>query len=165
MLLAFAYANLPHVLCALLLIARLGDIGTTYLATPRLRLEANPIVRKLGWPFALLSLGACFLPYYSITIAVPVLIGSRFWFRHLMPGRFGSLGRLARMLTRHSSSTSRVRASSLMPFSPSPHLRSSLLWPAGQSCCSTQHQGLGDFGLEAACCSMLLPCGSTDRSR
>ena len=37
-----------HVLCALLLLARVADLGTTYLATPSLALEANPIVRKLS---------------------------------------------------------------------------------------------------------------------
>jgi hypothetical protein len=73
-LLDFVYANLPHVLCALLLIARVGDIGTTYLVTPNLELEANPLVRKLGWPFALVTLGACFLPYVSMEAAVTALI-------------------------------------------------------------------------------------------
>jgi hypothetical protein len=73
-MLAFAYENLPHVLCALLLLSRIGDIGTTYLVTPNLILEANPIVRKLGWPFALLTLGACFLPYIYLPVAVAALM-------------------------------------------------------------------------------------------
>ncbi len=73
-MLAFAYGNLPHVLCALLLIARIGDVGTTYLVTPNLILEANPIARKLGWPFALLTLGACLLPYVHMPIAVSALV-------------------------------------------------------------------------------------------
>ena len=73
-MLAFAYDNLPHVLCALLLLSRIGDIGTTYLVTPNLILEANPIVRKLGWPFALLTLSACFLPYIYMPGAVSALV-------------------------------------------------------------------------------------------
>ena len=73
-MLAFAYANLPHVLCALLLLSRIGDIGTTYLVTPNLILEANPIARKLGWPFALLTLGACLLPYVDLQFAVSALV-------------------------------------------------------------------------------------------
>lgn len=77
-MLAFAYANFPHVLCALLLIARLGDVGTTYLLTPHLTLEANPIVRKLGWGFAMFTLAVCFLPYYSTSLAVSALILSLF---------------------------------------------------------------------------------------
>ena len=43
-------------------------MGSTYLATPTLKLEANAVVRKLRWPFAFLPLllclvvvgGACF---------------------------------------------------------------------------------------------------------
>ncbi|HZF33954.1 MAG TPA: hypothetical protein VE914_09150 [Candidatus Angelobacter sp.] len=72
--LAFFYENLRPVLCALLLLARIGDIGTTYLVTPNLILEANPIVRKLGWPFALLTVAACFLPYVSVEAAVTALM-------------------------------------------------------------------------------------------
>jgi len=73
-MLTFAYENLPHVLCALLLISRIGDIGTTYLVSPKLILEANPIVRKLGWPFALFTLTACLLPYFSLEGAVMALM-------------------------------------------------------------------------------------------
>lgn len=73
-MLTFAYENLPHVLCALLLISRIGDVGTTYLITPNLILEANPIVRKIGWPFALLTLAACLLPYVYMPLAVSALV-------------------------------------------------------------------------------------------
>lgn len=76
-MLAFAYANLPHVLCALLLLARIGDVGTTFLLTPSLELEANPIIRKLGWRFALLTLAACalpYLPYLGLPVAAMVSI-------------------------------------------------------------------------------------------
>src|SRR5215510_400503 len=73
-MLDFAYENLPHVLCGLLLLSRIGDIGTTYLVTPNLLLEANPIVRKLGWPFALFTLSACLLPYVHIPMAVAALM-------------------------------------------------------------------------------------------
>ena len=73
-MLAFAHDNLRPVLCGLLLLSRIGDIGTTYLVTPNLMLEANPIVRKLGWPFAFLTLGACLLPYVDVSFAVTALI-------------------------------------------------------------------------------------------
>jgi hypothetical protein len=73
-MLTFAYAHLPHVLCALLLIARIGDVATTFLATPNLVLEGNPIVRKLGWPYALLTIGLCFLPYLNTAAALASLI-------------------------------------------------------------------------------------------
>jgi hypothetical protein len=67
-------SNLPHILCALLLVARLGDIGTTWLATPKLLLEGNPIVRKLGWPYAWLTVVVCLLPYVSEPVAVVALV-------------------------------------------------------------------------------------------
>ena len=69
----FVTENFEHVLCGLILISRLGDVITTRLATPRLRLEANPIVRKLGWPFAVLTLLACLIPYYNTALGVMVL--------------------------------------------------------------------------------------------
>ena len=73
-MLAILYENLRPVLCGLLLLSRIGDIGTTYLITPNLILEANPIVRKLGWPFAFLTLGACLLPYVHVPTAVAALM-------------------------------------------------------------------------------------------
>ncbi|HEX9454278.1 MAG TPA: hypothetical protein VGA27_07955 [Candidatus Binatia bacterium] len=63
-------------LCVAVLISRLGDIGTTYLASPKLILESNPLARKFRWPFALATLTVCFLPYYSAPFAVMVLVAS-----------------------------------------------------------------------------------------
>ena len=60
----------------MILISRLGDIGSTYLVTPTLRLEANPILRRLGWRFALLTLLVCFIPYYSTAMGVIILVPS-----------------------------------------------------------------------------------------
>lgn len=77
-MITIANENLPHVLCALLLISRIGDVGTTYLITPTLILEANPIVRRLGWRFALVTLGACFLPYIHVPASVAALIAFLF---------------------------------------------------------------------------------------
>lgn len=68
------YANLSHVLCGLLLVSRIGDVLSTYLVTPNLALEANPLARKLGWRFALLTLSACLLPYFSREVAVAALM-------------------------------------------------------------------------------------------
>jgi hypothetical protein len=69
-------AAFEHFLAALILFARLGDVGSTYLATPRLLLEANPIVRRLRWPFALLTLALALTPYFSTTAAVLLLVPS-----------------------------------------------------------------------------------------
>ena len=68
--------NLEHVLAFLILIARVGDIGSTYLATPTLKLETNPFARRLKWPMGVLSLGLCLTPYYNPALAVTVLVPS-----------------------------------------------------------------------------------------
>jgi hypothetical protein len=68
--------KLEHLLCALILLSRLGDIGSTYLITPKLKLEANPIVRKFGWWFAAATVFVCLIPYYSTSLAIIVLVPS-----------------------------------------------------------------------------------------
>ena len=73
-ILYFLWDHLEHVLAVLLLISRIGDIGTTFLVTPSLRLEANPIMRKLGWPFAVATLLLCLVPYFNLTAAVMILM-------------------------------------------------------------------------------------------
>jgi hypothetical protein len=67
--------QLTHVIAFLLLLSRLGDIGSTYLITPTLKLEANPIVRRLKWPFAGATVFIAALPYYSLPAGVAFLIG------------------------------------------------------------------------------------------
>jgi hypothetical protein len=85
--------DLRHVLCGVLLVSRVGDVATTYLITPTLELEANPIVRKLGWRFALLTLLLCLVPYFSMEIAaamtMPFLLvsasnASKVWLTRVM---------------------------------------------------------------------------------
>jgi hypothetical protein len=87
------YQQLTHVIAFLLLLARLGDVGSTYLVTPTLKLEANPIVRRLRWPFAGVTILAAVLPYYSLPAGVAFLIvsllvcasnTSRLWFLRTM---------------------------------------------------------------------------------
>jgi len=72
----FIVSNFEHGLFALILVSRLGDIGTTYLITPKLKLEANPIARKLGWWFGALTVLVCIVPYYSTALGVAVLVPS-----------------------------------------------------------------------------------------
>ena len=67
---------LQHLLCILLLFARVCDVGTTYLATPTLALEANPIVRKLGWKFAIMTIALCVVPYWSPQVGLTLLMAS-----------------------------------------------------------------------------------------
>ena len=72
----YQHIKLEHLLCALILIARIGDIGSTYLVTPTLKLEANPIMKRLGWRFALATLLICLIPYYSTALGIVALVHS-----------------------------------------------------------------------------------------
>jgi hypothetical protein len=63
----------PHLLAALVLLSRLADVISTYLVSPTLALEANPLARRGGWPFALSTLLVCLLPYYSTATGVVAL--------------------------------------------------------------------------------------------
>jgi hypothetical protein len=56
-------AHPQHALAALLLVARLADVISTRLVTPTLRLEGNPIVKRLGWPFAWATLAVALVAY------------------------------------------------------------------------------------------------------
>lgn len=68
--------NLRHVLFLLLLMARLGDVLSTRFATPTLKLESNPVARKLGWPYIFASVGVAPLPYLSLELGIIVLVFS-----------------------------------------------------------------------------------------
>jgi hypothetical protein len=72
----YAHLKLEDLLCGLILLARIGDIGSTYLVTPTLKLEANPIIKRLGWWFAVATLLVCLVPYYSTALGIIVLIPS-----------------------------------------------------------------------------------------
>ncbi|MFI5314605.1 MAG: hypothetical protein ACHQ6T_02810 [Myxococcota bacterium] len=66
-----------NALAAILLAARLADVVSTRIATPRLQLEANPVVRLLGWRFAWATLLVCFVAYipdYGPSLAVPLIV-------------------------------------------------------------------------------------------
>ncbi|MEQ1484792.1 hypothetical protein [Methyloglobulus sp.] len=67
------FSNTQHFVAAILLIARLGDIGTTYLVSPKLKLEANPIVRRFKWPFAILTIFLCLVPYWNIFAGIALI--------------------------------------------------------------------------------------------
>lgn len=65
-----------HLLCGLVFVGRAGDVGSTYLVTPTLKLEANPLVRKLRWPLAVVSLLFCLVPYVDLGAGVAVAVMS-----------------------------------------------------------------------------------------
>src|SRR5262252_5307647 len=70
----FVQENLPHILFAFLLAGRLGDLVTTYLMTPALVLEANPLVRRGGWRFALITSVVCAVPYISVQLGIGFVV-------------------------------------------------------------------------------------------
>jgi len=59
-----------HAIAALLLLGRVGDIVSTRLISPTLRLETNIVVQRLGWRFAWLSVLVALVPYYSLAIGI-----------------------------------------------------------------------------------------------
>src|SRR5690242_5109760 len=67
-------AWIAHILGFLILVGRAGDLLSTWLATPKLKLEANPIVRRLGWRFAVLTLLFCLIPYYNAALGVAAVV-------------------------------------------------------------------------------------------
>ncbi len=68
--------NFTVVLAALILVSRLGDILSTYLVTPSLKLEANLLLRKLGWRFAVATTLIALVPFYNTALGVMVLVPS-----------------------------------------------------------------------------------------
>ena len=72
----FIDMKFTHVLCFLILLGRLGDIVSTRMLTPNLKLEGNLLVKRLGWPVALASLLLCLVPYFSISFGIVVLVPS-----------------------------------------------------------------------------------------
>lgn len=70
----FINSHADHFLFAVILISRIGDILTTYIATPNLKLEGNPIVRKLRWPFAIASVFIAFIAYVDLGLAVSAAV-------------------------------------------------------------------------------------------
>ena len=69
------FASGPYwILCGVLLLGRGMDFLSTWIASPNLRLEANPIARKLGWRWGAvvnvaLCFGFAFLPVGAIVVA------------------------------------------------------------------------------------------------
>ena len=65
-----------HVIAALAVCSRIADVWTTWLVTPTLKLEANSLARRFGWPFALLTILLGFVAYLSPALGVIVLTAS-----------------------------------------------------------------------------------------
>jgi hypothetical protein len=72
----FIGQHLAHFIALVVFLSRLGDIGTTYLVSPTLKLEANSIARRFGWKFALATLAVSAVPYYSIPLGIVIATAS-----------------------------------------------------------------------------------------
>jgi hypothetical protein len=59
-----------HGIAALAVCSRIADVWTTYQVTPTLKLEANSFVSRFGWRFALLTILAGVIPYFSPPLGV-----------------------------------------------------------------------------------------------
>ena len=68
--------NSVHVIAGITVCSRIADVWTTYQATPTLKLEANPIAKRLGWRFALLSVLVGLVPYAWPPSGVVILTAS-----------------------------------------------------------------------------------------
>ena len=69
-------AHFTHVLAALVLLSRLGDLGSTMLVSPTLALEANPLARRFKRVTFGLGLAIALVPYYSTSLGIMVLVPS-----------------------------------------------------------------------------------------
>jgi hypothetical protein len=65
-----------HVIAGITVCSRIADVWTTFQATPTLKLEANPLARRFGWRFAVLSILVGLLPYAWPPLGVIILTAS-----------------------------------------------------------------------------------------
>ena len=63
-------------LAILILLSRLGDIGSTYLASPNLELESNSVIRRLRWPFAVLTILVFIIPWWDVGSGIVIMVAS-----------------------------------------------------------------------------------------
>lgn len=59
-----------HLIAVLTVCSRVADVWTTYQVSPTLKLEANTLVSRYGWRFAILTILAGMLPYLSPNLGV-----------------------------------------------------------------------------------------------
>jgi hypothetical protein len=71
-----AQESIKTTLAILILLSRLGDIGSTYLASPSLELESNSVIRRLRWPFALLTVFVFIIPWWDVGAGIVIMVAS-----------------------------------------------------------------------------------------
>jgi len=65
-----------HEIAALAVCSRVADVWTTYMGTPTLKMEANSLARRLGSPYALLTILAGLLTYVWEPFGIVLLTAS-----------------------------------------------------------------------------------------
>ena len=70
----FLMENMEHLVAIGILLGRIGDVTTTYLGSPKLKLESNPVVRKLRWPLAAATLLLCIVPYFDMSMGIMLMV-------------------------------------------------------------------------------------------
>jgi hypothetical protein len=70
------HQGIKTTLAILILLSRLGDIGSTYLASPNLELESNSLIRRLRWPFAVLTIFVFIVPWWDVGSGIVILVAS-----------------------------------------------------------------------------------------
>lgn len=66
------YDPSPTAIAILVFVSRVGDLASTWLATPTLLLEANEAVRRWRWPFAWLTLAVTAVPYFDRGLGIAI---------------------------------------------------------------------------------------------
>jgi len=68
--------SLKITLAMLILVSRLADLGSTYLASPNLELESNTVIRHLRWPFAALTVMVFIIPWWDVGSGIVIMVAS-----------------------------------------------------------------------------------------
>jgi hypothetical protein len=68
--------SLKITLAILILVSRLADLGSTYLASPNLELESNAVIRHLRWPFAVLTTMVFIIPWWDVGAGIVIMVAS-----------------------------------------------------------------------------------------
>jgi hypothetical protein len=68
--------SLKITLAILILLSRLADLGSTYLASPSLELESNAVIRQLRWPFAVLTTMVFIIPWWDVGSGIVIMVAS-----------------------------------------------------------------------------------------
>ncbi len=71
-----AQESVKITLAILILLSRLGDIGSTYLTSPNLELESNSVIRRLRWPFAALTVLVFIIPWWDVGSGIVIMVAS-----------------------------------------------------------------------------------------